>query len=73
MTFEFNILIKRTNLLETLWLENIPSTSINSFEMISKMRANSVVRVIGIDDTYDWYDRFIPIIHKLESQIPGHK
>lgn len=56
-----------TNLLETLWLENIPSTSINSFEMISKMRANSVVRVIGIDDTYDSVEKIKILYNKLDE------
>ena len=37
------------------------------------IRDNILNAIWRIDDTYDWYDRFIPIIHKLESQIPGHK
>lgn len=37
------------------------------------IRDNILNAIWRIDDMYDWYDRFIPIIHKLESQIPGHK
>ena len=35
---------------------------------------NGILNAIwSIDDTDNWYDKFIPEIHKLEKQVPGHK
>lgn len=42
-----------TENLQTLSLENIPSSSINTYEMLTKMKAKSSVRLIGIDETFD--------------------
>lgn len=42
-----------TENIETLWLENIPATSIKSEEMVSQMKNNTAVRLIGINETYE--------------------
>ena len=35
---------------------------------------NGILNAIWNMDDYDnWYDKFIPEIHKLEKQVPGHK
>ena len=40
------------SLLETLWLEGIPSSAIKAKEFIKNMKAETEVRLIGIDETY---------------------
>ena len=46
-----------TNNIESLWLENIPSTSIDAKALVAQMKYNSAVRLIGIDETYEkWED-----------------
>ena len=44
------------SLIEALWLENIPSTSIKSELMVGKMKPNTAVRLIGINETYNTYE-----------------
>jgi hypothetical protein len=54
-----------TSLIESLWLENIPSTSIHSETMVGKMKPNTAVRLIGINETYNSYEeikRFYDIL-----------
>lgn len=35
---------------------------------------NGILNAIwNIDDYDNWYDKFIPEVHKLEKQVPGHK
>lgn len=46
-----------TSNIESLWLENIPSTSIDAKALVAQMKYNSAVRLIGIDETYEkWED-----------------
>lgn len=41
--------------IESLWLENIPSSSINAKAMVAQMKKNAAIRLIGIDESYaDW-------------------
>ena len=57
--------IEDTSLIESLWLENIPSTSIHSETMVGKMKPNTAVRLIGINETYNSYEevkRFYDIL-----------
>jgi hypothetical protein len=46
-----------TSNIESLWLENIPSTSIDAKALVAQMKYNSAVRLIGINETYSkWED-----------------
>lgn len=57
--------IEDTSLIESLWLENIPSTSIHSETMVENMKPNTAVRLIGINETYNSYEeikRFYDIL-----------
>ena len=57
--------IEDTSLIESLWLENIPSTSIHSETMVGNMKPNTAVRLIGINETYNSYEeikRFYDIL-----------
>lgn len=47
------LILAGTENIETLWLENIPATSIKSEEMVSQMKNNTAVRLIGINETYE--------------------
>jgi hypothetical protein len=42
-----------TSLIETLWLEGIPSKSIKAKELIENMKEGTEVRLIGIDESYN--------------------
>lgn len=48
-----DLVLASTENIESLWLENIPSSSINAYELVSRMKANSAVRLIGINETYN--------------------
>ena len=48
--------IEDTSLIESLWLENIPSTSIHSETMVGNMKPNTAVRLIGINEIYNSYE-----------------
>ena len=57
--------IEDTSLIESLWLDNIPSTSIHSETMVENMKPNTAVRLIGINETYNSYEevkRFYDIL-----------
>lgn len=42
--------------IESLWLENIPSSSIDARDMVAQMKKNAAVRLIGINESYtDWH------------------
>ncbi|MBP5467682.1 MAG: hypothetical protein J6Z11_00390, partial [Candidatus Riflebacteria bacterium] len=56
-----DLILAGTDNIESLWLENIPSSSINAYELISRMKANSAVRLIGFNDTYDSDDDTVNI------------
>jgi hypothetical protein len=43
----------KTSLIETLWLEGIPSSAIKAKEFIKNMRAGTKVRLININETYN--------------------
>lgn len=50
-----DLVLAGTENIESLWLENIPSTSIKSEEMLNQMKANTAVRLIGINENYNSY------------------
>lgn len=56
--------------IESLWLENIPSTSINARELVAQMKYNSAVRIIGMNETYEsWED--IKAFYELLDKMSG--
>ena len=60
--------IEDTSLIESLWLENIPSTSIHSETMIGKMKPNTAVRLIGINETYNSYEEIKRFYDMLDTK-----
>ena len=51
-----------------LWLENIPSSSIHSEEMISQMKDNTEVRLIGINENYNSYEEIKHFYDLLDTK-----
>ena len=56
--------------IESLWLENIPSTSIDARALVAQMKYNSAVRIIGMDEKYEsWED--IKAFYELLDTMSG--
>jgi hypothetical protein len=56
--------------IESLWLENIPSTSIDARALVAQMKYNSAVRIIGMDERYEsWED--IKAFYELLDKMSG--
>ena len=47
-----DLILEGTENIESLWLENIPSSSIDSYKIITVMKDKSAVRLLGINETY---------------------
>lgn len=47
-----DLVLEGTENIESLWLENIPASSIDSYKMITAMKDKSAVRLLGINETY---------------------
>ena len=60
----------RTSLLETLWLEGIPSQSIKARELVERMKPGTEVRLIGIDETFETWEE-IEAFYAILDQHPG--
>ena len=56
-----------TENMESLWLENIPATSIKSYEMVDKLKPNSAVRIIGMNETYQNWEEIEVFYNKLDT------
>jgi hypothetical protein len=56
-----------TENMESLWLENIPATSIKSYEMVDKLKSNSAVRIIGMNETYQNWEEIEAFYNKLDT------
>lgn len=63
-----NLKLEGTEFIEKLWLENIPSTSIKSEEMVEQMKDNTEVRLIGINETYNSYDEIKHFYDLLDTK-----
>ena len=57
-----------TSLIEALWLENIPAESIKSEFMVSRMKPNTAVRLIGINETYQTVDEIKRFYGMLDTK-----
>lgn len=62
------LVLAGTSNIESLWLENIPSTSINSETMVSQMRDNTTVRLIGINENYNTYEEIKHFYDLLDTK-----
>ena len=60
--------IEGTEFIEKLWLENIPSNSIKSEEMVVQMKDNTEIRLIGINETYNSYDEIKHFYDLLDTK-----
>ena len=56
------------SLIESLWLENIPSSSIKPERMVSKMQPNTAVRLIGINENYNSYEEIAHFYSLLDTK-----
>lgn len=59
-----------TSNIESLWLENIPSSSIDARELVAQMKSNSAVRIIGMDERYESWEE-IKAFYELLDQMSG--
>lgn len=56
--------------IESLWLENIPSTSIDARELVAQMKYNSAIRIIGMDERYGSWEE-IKAFYELLDKMSG--
>jgi hypothetical protein len=56
--------------IESLWLENIPSTSIDARALVAQMKYNSAVRIIGMDESYESWEE-IKAFYELLDTMSG--
>lgn len=56
--------------IESLWLENIPATSIDSRALVAQMKYNSAVRIIGMDERYGSWEE-IKAFYELLDTMSG--
>lgn len=56
--------------IESLWLENIPSTSIDARALVAQMKYNSAIRIIGMDEKYNNWEE-IKAFYKLLDNMSG--
>lgn len=59
-----------TSNIESLWLENIPSTSIDARALVAQMKYNSAVRIIGMDESYESWEE-IKAFYELLDTMSG--
>ena len=59
-----------TSNIESLWLENIPSSSIDARALVAQMKYNSAVRIIGMDERYESWEE-IKAFYELLDQMSG--
>ena len=63
-----DLVLAGTENIEKLWLENIPSTSIHSEAMVSQMKDNTEVRLIGINEKYNTYEEIKHFYDLLDTK-----
>ena len=56
-----------TSNIESLWLENIPSTSIDAHSLVAQMKYNSAIRIIGMDERYDTWEELAEFYSLLDK------